>query len=67
MTDDASKFFDRWTGREIDRTTESLPSSNGMFCETCGTECVDRCLICGAPQCCPRCCWETTAALENQP
>lgn len=25
-------------------------------CENCGTKTIDRCLRCGAPQCCPRCC-----------
>lgn len=32
--------------------------SNGRKCERCGTECVDGCLSCGAPQCCPKCCLE---------
>ncbi|MES0445049.1 MAG: hypothetical protein ABUJ92_00750 [Desulfobacterales bacterium] len=29
---------------------------NGNFCFDCGTECIDNCPRCGAPQCCPKCC-----------
>ena len=29
---------------------------NGGRCSICGGETVDRCLVCGAPQCCPACC-----------
>lgn len=29
---------------------------NGNKCELCESECVDDCAMCGAPQCCPRCC-----------
>ena len=25
-------------------------------CETCGTELITNCLVCGAPLCCPKCC-----------
>lgn len=37
---------------------EEFGRPNGLVCDECGTECVDRCLSCGAPQCCPRCCAE---------
>jgi len=30
--------------------------TNGGRCETCGTETIDHCPVCGAPQCCPSCC-----------
>jgi hypothetical protein len=30
-------------------------------CDTCGTELINRCLQCGAPVCCPKCCNEATA------
>jgi len=30
--------------------------SNGKRCETCGAWCIDNCVVCGAPQCCPQCC-----------
>jgi len=30
--------------------------SNGTRCDICGAWCVDNCLRCGAPQCCPKCC-----------
>lgn len=32
-------------------------------CETCGTPIIDDCPVCGAPQCCPKCCEETTKEL----
>lgn len=35
-----------------------LRMPNKQFCDVCGTECVDRCFKCGAPQCCPKCCDE---------
>jgi len=34
-------------------------------CETCGTELIDRCPLCWAPQCCPECC-KKTAAHEDE-
>ena len=30
--------------------------SNRDRCETCGAWCIDSCINCGAPQCCPQCC-----------
>jgi len=33
------------------------------LCGTCGTPIIDDCQVCGAPQCCPRCCLEATADL----
>lgn len=43
------------------RGTPDLPSSmlssySGGTCEHCGGKTIDRCLICGAPTCCPACC-----------
>ena len=32
-------------------------------CEYCGTTIIDDCWRCGAPQCCPKCCGETTKEL----
>jgi hypothetical protein len=34
--------------------------SGGNTCYHCGEELVRDCMICGAPNCCPRCCQETT-------
>lgn len=56
---------DPYTGRPIDHLTDLLSSATGKRCEDCGTEIIDRCLRCGAPQCCPRCCVE--AMEEAQP
>jgi len=30
--------------------------SNSQRCESCGAWCIDNCVRCGAPQCCPQCC-----------
>ena len=27
-------------------------------CDKCGTNLITRCLVCGAPVCCPKCCAE---------
>ena len=35
-----------------------LERGQKMKCEECGTELIDQCLRCGAPQCCPKCCLE---------
>ena len=48
--------IDKWTGKPVDKASDLLPSSNGEFCDTCKTELIDRCLYCGAPVCCPKCC-----------
>ncbi len=40
-----------------------------MDCDVCGTALHDKCLICGAPQCCPKCCreaWEDYRDLLKQ-
>jgi hypothetical protein len=47
---------------------EAMRHPNGMICDDCGTECVNNCLQCGAPQCCPKCCDEATAEfLKDKP
>ena len=51
-------YCDRYTGKPVDHFTDLLPSPNGGQCEACGSETIDRCLVCGAPQCCPVCCAE---------
>lgn len=38
--------------------SDLLPKPNGGTCEYCGSQTIDRCLLCGAPQCCPVCCFE---------
>lgn len=35
-------------------------------CEDCGTEIIENCQICGAPNCCPRCCKEATDEMLRQ-
>lgn len=49
---------DRFTGRLYDKLSDLLPSPNGSTCDYCGHFIIDRCPMCGAPQCCPRCCRE---------
>lgn len=48
---------DSYTGRELDRPAE-LHEVNGSRCDTCGAQIIDKCSYCGAPQCCPECCFE---------
>lgn len=52
--------------RSIERPWKysEMGKPNGRKCEDCGTECNDRCLVCGAPQCCPKCCIEATSEIE---
>lgn len=57
-------FFDPWTGKPVDRLSDLLPSAAGFQCDDCGAEVINRCPRCGAPVCCPRCCFE---ANEVQP
>lgn len=47
-----------YTGKELDKLSDNLQRLNGRICDQCGSECIDRCLRCGAPQCCPKCCAE---------
>ena len=49
-------MIDKFTGKPIDKLSDRLPHPNGGRCETCGTETIDHCPVCGAPQCCPSCC-----------
>lgn len=55
-------YRDRFTGKAVDCASDLLPEFNGQKCEHCGSECINNCLVCGAPQCCPVCCEETTGA-----
>lgn len=48
--------IDRYTGRVYDNLSDMLPYPNGMYCDDCGHYLIDRCAMCGAPQCCPKCC-----------
>jgi hypothetical protein len=53
---------DKFTGKLQDHLSDMLPFPNGGFCDDCGHYTIDRCGMCGAPQCCPKCCIE---ALEQ--
>lgn len=57
--------FDEFTGKPVPETRVDMVP-NGGTCETCGHETIDRCPRCGAPQCCPRCCEEARAELEQE-
>ncbi len=41
-------------------STKPPSASGGNTCDHCEAELVRDCMICGAPNCCPRCCQETT-------
>jgi hypothetical protein len=47
---------DPWTGKRVDKLSDLLPSEGASLCEECGTRLINRCLRCGAPVCCPKCC-----------
>ena len=53
-------FRNEYTGKP---EPSRWPKPNGGTCDECGTETIDRCLVCGAPQCCPKCCAEATAEM----
>lgn len=58
-------YQDKYTWKQTDRPRWSdFGTPNGTFCEVCGTECIDRCINCGAPQCCPKCCHDTKIELK---
>lgn len=59
-------YTDRFTGKLIDYPSSNLPSLNGDKCDNCGSELIDRCIRCGAPQCCPWCCAEGEALLGKE-
>jgi len=47
--------------------TEQRPCwSNGQRCESCGAWCIDDCVRCGAPQCCPQCCLIDTERVARE-
>lgn len=48
--------IDKFTGNAVDKPSDLLPHVNGDFCDECGSELIDHCIICGAPVCCPKCC-----------
>lgn len=52
----AVTYRDHFTGKVVDHLSDLLPRPNGQHCEHCGGPCIDRCMMCGAPQCCPACC-----------
>ena len=49
---------DRFTGKPIDKASDNLPRQLDEECDECGTKLIARCLQCGAPVCCPKCCDE---------
>ena len=54
-------FYDRFTGKPVDRLSDFLPSTLRSFCEEGHpeTHLISNCPQCGAPVCCPKCCDET--------
>ena len=49
---------DRFTGKPIPETRSRLAETIDETCDECGTQLINRCLTCGAPVCCPKCCDE---------
>lgn len=50
--------YDKFTGKLLDNAAQNLPNQLNEECEHCGTKLICRCLLCGAPVCCPKCCGE---------
>lgn len=50
--------YDRFTAKQIDSPLDNLPKQLDEDCDHCGTKLIVRCLRCGAPICCPKCCDE---------
>ena len=50
-------YRDNFTGKPVDKVSDLLPAKNGEKCEECGAELLNHCLNCGAPICCPNCCY----------
>lgn len=48
--------IDPITGRVYDKPSDMLPLLIDEKCEYCGSALISRCLSCGAPVCCPKCC-----------
>lgn len=47
-----------------ERDEDDAAPEGSQKCDECGTGLVDKCLRCGAPQCCPKCCREAQGAEE---
>ena len=52
-------YLDKWTGKPCDPPWETIHDNDGEPCEHCGTPTICNCVVCGAPVCCPKCCYET--------
>ena len=59
-------LIDRFTGKPVYKPSDLLPALNGGRCDECGTQTIDRCLRCGAPQCCPACCADSSVEIEGE-
>lgn len=55
-------YSNPWTGKPVDSISDLLPRPNGVTCKHCGSPCIDNCIMCGAPQCCPSCCYDEVQA-----
>ena len=56
---------DKFTGKMLDKSSNLLPSGTGETCDICGTVLINRCLRCGAPVCCPKCCEESEMEADS--
>lgn len=57
--------IDRFTGKLMDKPSDSLPTVSVEICEDCGSRLINRCVRCGAPVCCPECCQASDKQLNN--
>lgn len=52
------EWINRFSGKPEPGGFERFGRRAGYKCDDCGTECICDCMVCGAPNCCPRCCAE---------
>ena len=52
------EWINRFSGKPEPGGFERFGRPAGYKCDDCGTECICDCMVCGAPNCCPRCCAE---------
>lgn len=58
-------YHDRFTGKPFDVPSDRLPHQIAEKCQTHDVHLINHCIMCGAPVCCPKCCRESMAELEE--